>query len=194
VHQLRIEKREGGEGVRLWVDDLAGLLGLVEMRAVELHPWGATVDDIEHPDVLVFDLDAGQGVSYDFVRETALTLREMLEEEGFEPWPKLTGGKGVHLMAPIAPDLEWDAAHAYCKDIAERLAATAPDRYTTNAALAARKGRLFIDYLRNGRGTTAIGTYSPRARPGFPVAAPVDWRDIERGMRPDAFTIADPPV
>jgi bifunctional non-homologous end joining protein LigD len=193
VHQLRIEKREGGEGVRLWVDDLEGLLGLVAMGAVELHPWGATVDDIEHPDVLVFDLDAGEGVSYDFVRDTALTLRGMLEDEGFEPWPKLTGGKGLHLMVPIAPELDWDSAHAYCKDIAERLAATAPERYTTSAALAARNGRLFIDYLRNGRGTTAIGTYSPRARPGFPIAAPVAWRDVERGVRPDAFTLARPP-
>jgi bifunctional non-homologous end joining protein LigD len=193
VHQLRIEKREGGEGVRLWVDDLEGMLGLVEMGAVELHPWGARVDDIEHPDMLVFDLDAGPGVSYAFVRETALALREMLVGEGFEPWPKLTGGKGVHLMVPITPDLDWDGAHAYCKEIAERLAATAPGRYTTSAALEARKGRLFIDYLRNGRGTTAIGTYSPRARPGFPIAAPVEWRDVERGVRPDAFTMKRPP-
>jgi bifunctional non-homologous end joining protein LigD len=192
VGQLRIEKREGGEGVRLWIDDLEGLLGLVEMGAVELHPWGATVDDIEHPDVLVFDLDAGPGVSQAFVRDTALALRDMLEHEGFEPWPKLSGGKGVHLMVPIAPDLEWDDAHDYCKDMAERLAATDPARYTTTAALDARHGRLFIDYLRNGRGTTAIGTYSPRARPGFPIAAPVTWSDIERGIAPDAFTMARP--
>jgi bifunctional non-homologous end joining protein LigD len=193
VHQLRIEKREGGEGVRLWVDDVEGLLGLVDMGAVELHPWGATVDDIEHPDMLVFDLDAGPGVSYAFVRDTALSLREMLETEGFAPWPKLTGGKGVHLMVPITPDLDWDAAHGYCKDIAERLAATAAERYTTNAALEAREGRLFIDYLRNGRGTTAIGTYSPRVRRGFPIAAPVAWSDIERGVLPGAFTIKRQP-
>jgi bifunctional non-homologous end joining protein LigD len=143
--------------------------------------------------MLVFDLDAGPGVSYAFVRDTALALREMLETEGFAPWPKLTGGKGVHLMVPITPDLDWDAAHGYCKDIAERLAATAPERYTTSAALEARKGRLFIDYLRNGRGTTAIGTYSPRARRGFPIAAPVGWSDIERGMLPDAFKMNRPP-
>ena len=194
VHRLSIEKREGGEGVRLWVDDLPGLLGLVAIGAVELHPWGARVDDIERPDMLVFDLDAGEGVSYAFVRETALRLRDMLEDEGFEPWPKLTGGKGLHLMVPIAPDLRWDAAHDYCREIAERLAATAPQRYTTQAALEARRGRLFIDYLRNGRGTTAIGTWSPRARPGFPIAAPVTWSDVERGIRPDGFTMAAPPI
>ena len=104
VHQLTIEKREGGEGTRLWVDDLAGLLGLVEIGAVELHPWNASIDDIERPDMLVFDLDPGEGVAWDFVIETALRLRRMLQDEGLEPWPKLTGGKGLHLMAPLEPN------------------------------------------------------------------------------------------
>ena len=97
VHQLRIEKREGGEGVRLWIDDLAGLLGLVSMGVVELHPWAATVDAIEHPDRIVLDLDPGQGVEWQFVVKSAFRLREMLErDEGLACWPKLTGGKGVH--------------------------------------------------------------------------------------------------
>ena len=97
-------KAEGGEGTRLWVDDLVGLLGLVEIGAVELHPWNASIDDIEHPDMLVFDLDPGEGVAWDFVIETALRLRRMLQDEGLEPWPKLTGGKGLHLMAPLEPN------------------------------------------------------------------------------------------
>jgi bifunctional non-homologous end joining protein LigD len=101
VHSLTIEKREGGEGTRLWIDDLAGLLGLVEIGAVELHPWNARIDDIEHPERLVFDLDPGEGLGWDFVIETALTLRRMLKDEGLDPWPKLTGGKGLHLMAPL---------------------------------------------------------------------------------------------
>src|SRR5437868_4131909 len=90
VHQLRIEKREGGQGVRVWVDSLAGFLGLVEMDVVEVHPWAATVDDIEAADMLVFDLDPGDGIAWDFVIETALRMRELLEGEGFKPWPKLT--------------------------------------------------------------------------------------------------------
>jgi bifunctional non-homologous end joining protein LigD len=98
VHQLRIKKREGGEGVRLWVDDLAGLLGLVEMGVVELHPWAATVDDYEHADHLVFDLDPGQGVPWDFVIENALKMQKLLEGEGLQSWPKTTGGKGLHVM------------------------------------------------------------------------------------------------
>jgi bifunctional non-homologous end joining protein LigD len=176
----------------LWIDDQEGLLGLVDLGAVELHPWAASVDDIEHADTMIFDLDPGEGVQWEFVIETALMLRELLQAEGFDPWPKLTGGKGVHLMAPLQEKLTHDATHAYAKRLAQKLAATAPDRYVTSATLAKRSGRLFIDYLRNGRGTTAIGTYSPRARPGFPIAAPVTWRQVENGIPPDAFTIASP--
>jgi bifunctional non-homologous end joining protein LigD len=193
VHQLHIEKREGGEGVRVWVDDVAGLLGLVEMNAVELHPWAATVDDIERPDRLVFDLDPGAGVEWEFVIETALKLRAMLEQESYRSWPKLTGGKGLHVMMPIEPKMSHDQARLYCRSIAQRLETTAPHKYTTSSAAARRTNRIYIDYLRNGRGTTAIGAYSPRAREGFPVAAPVTWREVESGIAPDAFTMVRPP-
>jgi bifunctional non-homologous end joining protein LigD len=191
VHQLRIEKREGGEGVRLWIDDLAGLLGLVDIGVVELHPWAATVEDYEHADQLVFDLDPGDGVPWDFVIETAIRMRQLLQGEGLECWPKTTGGKGLHVMAPLAKRMTHDAAHARAKLLAQRLAA-GDERLITVADPAKRGGRLFIDYLRNGRGTTAVGTYSPRARPGFPIAAPVTWRQVERGMKPDAYTLAIP--
>ena len=193
VHQLRIEKREGGEGVRVWVDSVAGLLGLLEMDVVEVHPWAATVDDIEHPDLLVFDLDPGAGVAWEFVIESALRLRKLLQDEGLDSWPKTTGGKGLHLMVPIDRDISHDAARLYCKRLAQRLEATDLARYTTSSAPAKRNKRIYIDYLRNGRGTTAIGAYSPRAREGFPVAAPVTWAEVEWGIRPEAFTIARPP-
>jgi bifunctional non-homologous end joining protein LigD len=192
VHQLRIEKREGGEGMRLWVDDLAGLLGLVAIGVVEVHPWAATVDDYERADQLVFDLDPGDGVPWEFVIETALAMRRLLEAEGLDSWPKTTGGKGLHVMAPLAKRMAHDAAHAYAKRLAQRLAAAAIDRYVTVADPARRAGRIFIDYLRNGRGTTAVGTYSPRARPGFPIAAPVTWRQVENGVRPDAYSMQRP--
>jgi len=192
VHQLRIEKREGGEGIRLWVDSLDGLLGLLEIGVVELHPWGATVDDIERPDTLAFSLEPGDEIEWSVVVEAAIRMRELLTAEGLESWPKLTG-TGVHVMAPIEPDLDWDEARRFSREVAERLAATAPDRYVTEAARDKRRGRLFIDWLRNGRGATAIGAYSPVARRGFPVAAPVDWRRLGKGVRPDAFTISRPP-
>jgi bifunctional non-homologous end joining protein LigD len=193
VHKLTIQKREGGESTRLWVDDLAGLLGLLEIGAVELHPWNARIDDIERPDVLVLDLDPGEGVRWEFVIETALWLRAMLKNEGLEPWPKLTGGKGLHLMTPLDRTIDHDEARAYAKQIAQRLAATAPDRYTMAADPGKRAGRIFIDYLINGRGTTAIGAWSPRARAQFPIAAPVSWRQVQKGIRPNEFTMEKPP-
>ncbi len=199
VHEMKIQKREGGTGTRLWIEDLAGLLGLVEIGAVELHAWNSTVDDLEHPDMLVFDLDPGAGVEWSFVVETALAVRDLLKSEGLESWPKLTGGKGVHVMTPLqrrvgasGRRMTHDEAHRYSRRLAEQIAGTAPERYITSAATSQRAGRLFIDYLRNGRGTTAVATYSPRARPGFPIAAPTTWRRLERGARPNAFTMAQP--
>jgi len=191
VHQLRIRKREGGEGTRLWVDCLEGFLGLVEIGAVELHPWNSLVEDFEHADRIVIDLDPGEGIGWDAVVETALDLRRLMTAEGFETWPKLTGGKGIHLMAPLDRPVLHDKAHRTAKQLVSALAARSPDRYLLSAQ-AKRRGRIFLDYLRNGRGTTAIGTYSPRAREGFPIAAPVSWKRIENGIAPDAFTIESP--
>lgn len=193
VHQLRIEKREGGTGTRLWVDDLAGLLGLVEMGVVELHPWNSTIDDLEHPDVMVFDLDPGPGVGMSLVTETAFALRDLLEQEGYSSWLKLTGGKGVHVMVPIeAGSLSHDDTHRISRSLAERLTRRQPHRLITSASLSARERRLSIDYLRNGRGTTAVGTFSPRARRGFPIAAPITWEELGKGIRPDAYSLARP--
>ncbi len=193
VHQLRIETRAGGEGTRLWVDSLEGLLGLLEIGVVELHPWGSTVDDIERPDTLVFALEPDDAVDWKFVAETALRMRDLLKAESLDSWPKLTG-TGVHVMVPVVPDLDWDEAHGYGKSIAEKLAATAPERYVTTPPRDQRQGRLYINWLCNGRGSTAVGAYSPIARRGLPIAAPVSWRELERGIQPDGFTILRPPA
>jgi bifunctional non-homologous end joining protein LigD len=187
VRQIRLKKREGSTGTRLWIEDLEGLLGLVEIGVVELHPWNATVEDIEHADRLVFDLDPGEGVTWEFVCDTAFELRSLFKAEGLTSWPKVTGGKGLHVMVPVEAEMTHDEAHDYCRGVAERLAST-NGRYTISAQ-GSRAGLLFIDYLRNGRGTTAIGAYSPRARPRFPVAMPVSWKDVEGGVLPDAFKL-----
>src|SRR3954451_18756601 len=191
VHQLRVEKREGGQGTRLWVDSLEGFLGLVEIGAVELHPWNAHAADIEHADRIVIDLDPGEGVEWDAVAEAALRMREVLQHDGFDSSPKLTGGKGIHLMAPLDQPMLHDKAHRLAHQLVSALAARHPHRYLLSAQ-AKRRDRIFLDYLRNGRGTTAIGTYSPRAREGFPIAAPVTWKRIESGIAPDAFTMDSP--
>jgi bifunctional non-homologous end joining protein LigD len=189
VHPLRVETRAGGEGVRLWVDSLDGLLGLLEIGVVELHPWGATVDDIERPDTLVFALEPDDGIDWKFVTETALRMRDLLKAESLDSWPKLTG-TGVHVMVPVVPDLDWDEAHGYSEGIAKKLAATAPERYVTTPPRDKWQGRLYVNWLCNGRGSTAIGAYSPIARRGFPIAAPVSWRELERAIAPDAFTVS----
>src|SRR5436309_11579413 len=132
VHQLKVQNGQGGEGTRLWVDDLDGLLGLVDIGAVELHPWNATVEDIERPDRLVFDLDPGEGIEWPFVVDTAFELRHLLEQEGFKPWPKITGGKGLHIMAPVTGSITHDEAHAYSRNLAERVTGRNPARYTVS--------------------------------------------------------------
>jgi DNA ligase D-like protein (predicted polymerase) len=192
VHSLTIEKREGGEGQRVWVDSVDGLVALARgLDAVELHPWNATVDDIEVADQVVLDLDPGEGIDLPFVVDTALRVRELMEDIGLKPWPKATGGKGYHIMAPLPRPMSHDQARTFAKDLAERIAGT-DRRYTTSAAMGQRRGHLFIDYLRNGRGSTAVGTWSPRARPGFPIARPVTWKQIEKGITPSAFSIDNP--
>ncbi|ESX91417.1 RNA ligase family protein [Mesorhizobium sp. LNJC403B00] len=143
-------------------------------------------------DRLVVDLDPGEGVPWDAVIEATLALRGILEAAGLESWPKVTGGKGIHLMAPLVAKMTHDSARKLAKSLAHRLVDTDPDRYLLSADPAARGGRIFLDYLRNGRGNTAIGAFSPRARPGFPIAHPVPWKQVEAGIRPDVFTLAQP--
>ena len=157
VHQFRIEKREGGEGVRVWVDDLAGFLGLVDMDVVELHPWNARVDNFEYADQIVIDLDPGEGMPWEAVIEAALQMRDILESEGLSTWPKLTGGKGIHVMAPLREPVTHNQAHRRARQLVGRLVDRDPKHYILSAQ-ASRRGRIFLDYLRNGRGTTAIGT------------------------------------
>jgi bifunctional non-homologous end joining protein LigD len=120
-----------------------------------------------------------------------LRTRDLMKEEGFSSWPNLSGGEGIHVMAPLAERLTHDQAHKIARGIVSALAARFPRQYLLSAQ-AKRAGRIFLDYLCTGRGTTAIGTYSPRAREGFPIAAPVTWPRVEAGIRPDAFTIQSP--
>src|SRR4051812_23084211 len=159
------------------------------MGVIEVHPWAATIDDIEKPDLMIFDLDPGEGVEWPFVLEAAFQLREILVNEGFDCWLKLTGGSGVHLVSEIESTLTHKQLHAYAKSLAERLARTKPGKYTTIPGAQQRVGKLFIDYFRNGRGASAAGCYSPRARPGLPIALPTSWTALKRGIKPGAFTL-----
>jgi bifunctional non-homologous end joining protein LigD len=185
VHHLTVAKREGGEGIRLYVDSVAGLVALSDLGVIEVHPWNSTVDELERPDHMVFDLDPGSGIGWEFVRDTALDLRNWLKaEHGLKSWPKATGGKGLHIMVPLDGSRTHDQARDWSHTLMGQYAKR-DGRYTVSSSLASRPGHLFLDYLRNGRGTTAVGTYSPRARPGFPVAAPMTWKQVTQGVRSD---------
>jgi bifunctional non-homologous end joining protein LigD len=161
---------------------------------LEIHPWGATIDDVEMPDRVTFDLDPDAGLPWSRVTEAALAVRDALAGIGLVSFVKTTGGKGLHVVVPLVPKLGWDAVKAFSRWVAERLVELTPAQFTANQALRARQGRIYIDYLRNGRGATAVGAYSPRARPGAPVSTPLAWHEVEAGRRADAFTVAALPA
>ncbi|HTV91002.1 MAG TPA: DNA ligase D [Stellaceae bacterium] len=177
----------------LVIENAAGLVAMAQMGILEIHPWGSTVDKLETPDRITFDFDPDEGLPWQRVTEAAIEMREALIGIGLQSFVKTTGGKGLHVVVPVVPRLEWEAIKEFAKWVAERFVNAYPDRFTANMAKRARTGRIFIDYLRNGRGATAIGAYSPRARAGAPVATPLSWDEVERGVRPDAFTIATVP-
>ena len=192
----RVDIPEGagtGTGTYTYIKDLAGLVAMVQMGVLEIHPWGSTVGRLETPDRITFDFDPDIGLPWEHVTAAVIELREALLGIDLRSFAKTTGGKGLHVVVPIAPKLEWDAVKEFSKWVAERFAAAYPDRFTTNMAKRARTGRIFIDYLRNGRGATAIGAYSARARPGAPVATPLSWEEVEGGITPDRFTVETVP-
>ncbi len=172
-----------------YVRALADILALVQHGVMEFHTWGCQVDDIEHPDLLVFDLDPGSEVAWPEVLRTARELRERLQGLGLSAFPRTTGGKGLHLVVPLHPQADWDAAKAFARMVSEQHARDEPRLLTTNMAKSKRHGRIFLDYLRNGRGATAIASYSPRARPGAPVAVPLRWDELSPAVRSDCYSV-----
>ncbi len=189
---VAIEEKET-RGTYAVAEDLRGLLALVQISVLELHPWGATIDRLERPDLMIFDLDPDQALPWEAVTEAALAMRRLLEDIDLKGFAKTTGGKGLHVVVPLRPERSWEEVKAVALALAERLVATAPDRYTTALPKKDRRGHIFIDYLRNSRGQTAIAPFSPRARAGAPVATPVSWEEVTAGIRSDAFTLATVP-
>jgi bifunctional non-homologous end joining protein LigD len=175
------------------IKDLAGLIGLAQMNVIEIHPSGATAEKLDTPDRITFDLDPDEGLAWPRVTEAAIDIREALLAIGLQSFAKTTGGKGLHVVVPLQPKLGWDDVKAFTKWVADQFVAQSPDRFTANQAKRARRGRIYIDYLRNSRGATAIGAYSPRARPGATVSTPLFWEEVENGVRPEGFTITTVP-
>ena len=190
----RFELKDGAEPeIYPYVEDLPGLIALVQMGVLEIHPWGSRIEKLETPDRVTMDLDPDEGLRWERVTEAAVDVREALAGIGLKSFAKTTGGKGLHVVIPLTPKLGWDEVKAFAKWVADSLVAQRPQDFTANMAKRARRGRIYIDYLRNGRGATAVGAYSPRARPGAPVSTPVSWEEVEQGVRPDEFTVETVP-
>lgn len=186
-----VKRRKDSDGEELiFIEDFDGLAALVQLGTVEIHVWGATMDAMETPDQVIFDLDPDAGVPIERVREGAETVRRHLADLGFESLLKVSGGKGYHVVLPLKPKADWERVKGFAHDFARAMEAAEPKLYTATLSKRARRGRIFVDYLRNGRGATAIAPYSTRARPGVPLALPIAWEDLSR-TDPDAFKARD---
>ncbi|NIJ82150.1 DNA ligase D [Xanthomonas cannabis] len=186
IKAIPLEQKSGTEDY-LYIEDAAGLLELVQMNTLELHPWGARVDDPERPDRLVFDLDPGDAVAWPEVVAAAREIRAKLRAVGLESVVRLSGGKGLHVVVPIVPDASWDQARDFCEAFAQALATQAPERYVATMSKAKRHGVIFVDWLRNGRGNTSVCSWSLRAREKATVAVPLRWEELGKISGPDAF-------
>jgi bifunctional non-homologous end joining protein LigD len=195
IGTVKLHEKEGGAAVEyMKVSDMAGIVGLAQLGTLEIHTWGCHADKVERPDIMVFDLDPDPGVAWDRVALAALETRRRLGELGFTSYVKTTGGKGLHVCAPIKRTIDWESFKAFTKVFADKMSTDEPKLYTSNMAKAARRGKIFVDYLRNGRNATFITPYSTRARPHAPVAVPLTWEELAKGVDPAAFTTATVPA
>lgn len=179
IPRVSIEEEEGFSDY-LYVRDTADVVALVQAGVLEIHAWGSVIETLERPDILVFDLDPAADVPFTRLKQHARGLRRLLHKIGLTAFLRVTGGKGLHLVVPIEPDTDWDTAKSFSKAVARTMAEANPEQLTVNMSKSRRKGRIFIDYLRNGRGATAITNWSTRSRPGAPVAVPLRWDELGR--------------
>ncbi len=171
------------------VRDVAGLVTLAQWGTMEIHPWPALADRLDRPDRITFDLDPGPGLAWRDVVRAALDVRAVIDKLGLVPWVKTTGGKGLHVVVPISRHSDWDVVSTFARAIAEYLSASDPDRYVSVADKSRRKGRIFVDWLRNTRGATSVAAWSPRARDAAGVSVPIRWDQLTGVQSGDEYTI-----
>jgi bifunctional non-homologous end joining protein LigD len=185
---MKVAERASAE-TYVSLEGVAGLVALVQFGVLEIHPWGASPRNPDRADRITIDLDPGPAVEWRQMIDAAGEARRRLEVLGLRSFLKTTGGKGLHVVAPLSPPVEWRVAKTFARMLADRMVLDDPERYIATAAKAARKGKIFVDYLRNQRGATAIAPYSTRARPGATVAMPIDWAELTARMRSDRFNL-----
>jgi bifunctional non-homologous end joining protein LigD len=186
------EKRKVGE--YLVVDDLPGLVGLVQIGILEIHTWNSRAAHLEQPDRLVFDLDPAEDVPWPAVIAAARVVRARLEAHGLESFVKTTGGKGLHLVVPLMRGPSWDDCVDFSRSLAEELVREAPEAFVAVMSKVRRTGRIFIDYLRNQRGSTSVAAYSTRAKAEAPVSTPLSWDELRPNVESTRYTVANLPL
>lgn len=191
VHLEPVIQKNGRTEQYLYVESAEEIVACAKVQTVEFHGWGSRAGSVETPDRLVIDLDPDPKLGFETVKEAALQVQRSFEALALESFALLSGGKGIHVIVPLEPVAEWYEVRDFAKSFCAALAEAAPERFTVALPKAQRRGRIFLDFLRNQRTATAIMPWSARARPGMPVAAPVSWDELEDIERSDAFGIAD---
>lgn len=173
----------------LYIRGPSGLLELVQMNVIEFHPWGTRYDNMDHPDKAIFDLDPDTAVPFEAVKLAALDLRQRLDNLGLQSFLRVTGGKGLHVIVPLAGKDHWDDVKEWTRSVAEQMASDVPDAYVATMTKAKRTGKIFVDFFRNDYTATAVGDFSVRARPGAPVAVPLEWSELNKLEAGNQFSI-----
>lgn len=187
--KIPIHEKDGTTEDYLYIDGPGGLAAGVQMSTLEFHIWGSHIDTLEKPDRIIFDIDPDEGLDFAITKQAAVDFRTYLRDLGLETFAMVTGGKGIHVIAPLKPTLDWPEVKAFCRGFAEMVARKEPDRFTDNIRKVQRKGRMFVDYLRNERGSTAVSPFSTRAKPGAPCAVPVGWDELDGLPAANIFSI-----
>lgn len=191
IKLIAITESDGKSEDYLTLPDAAAIVSAAQISALEFHLWGSRNKNLEHPDRMIFDLDPDEELSFQVVKRAAFDIKALLESADLKPFAMLTGGKGIHIVLNVKPKPEWDEFKGFAGEVAEQIAALDPKRFVANMSKAKRKGRIFIDYLRNGRGATAIAPYSPRAKGAAPIAVPVSWDELKTIPSASVFKIKD---
>ena len=185
--------RVDGGSVYMMADSVTAIVALLQMGVLELHPWGSRSASLGFPDRIVFDLDPDESLAWKGVKEAVLVVKALLENLGLAPFVKTTGGKGLHVVVSIEPTVSWDRVKGFTRAVAELLERTFPDRFTANLLKVSRRGRIFIDYLRNSEGATAVAPYSLRAKANAPVSTPIGWDELGKDVRFAHFNAGNVP-